>query len=115
MGARVMGQPRTMPTGSSPDVRAFLRRNVHRAVGRDSERLVPRFDVAQRPEDPEPARAMRVGRDLAAQRILALLLAPYLGVGEEETLIAGQPVKRRCRLSAERAVISIERHLHAGE
>src|SRR4051794_20996493 len=57
-----------------PDVRALLRRDVHRVARLDAERVVPGLDVRQRAQHAEAARAMRIGGDLAAKRIGTLLL-----------------------------------------
>ncbi len=47
---------------------------------------------------------MRIGRDLVAQRILALLRSPHLGIGEEEPLVAAGPPVPLGELAGSRAL-----------
>src|SRR6476646_6242971 len=75
-----------------PDVNALFRRQVQLVARLDVERLVPGIDV---PDDAVGAvliRAVRVGQDLLALRILTVLALPRLGEGDEEALVAGEAV-----------------------
>ena len=58
---------------------------------------------------------MPVGRDPLAQRLFAHLGRPGLRIGDEEALVAGEPVDHRCFLAAERGVIRIVGRLKTGE
>ena len=73
----------------------LLGRQIQLVARLDVERLVPGVDVTNDAVDPVLARAVRVGEDLLALGILALLLLPRLGVGDEEALVAGQAVDDR--------------------
>src|SRR5579884_694785 len=78
-----------------PDVDPLVRREIQLVARLDVERLVPGVDIPNDAVHPILARAVLVGDDLLALGVLALLLLPGLGPGDEEALIAGQSVDHR--------------------
>src|SRR3546814_14741385 len=58
---------------------------------------------------------MLVARHLLLDRVVARLVAPRLGKGQEEALVAGQSVDHRRRRAAERAVICVIGDFEPGE
>src|SRR3546814_344069 len=74
--------------GLPPDANAFFGRQVERIAFLDVERLVPGVEIAHR-QRPVHARRVAVGRELLAQRRVARLGRPGLGIGDEEALVAG--------------------------
>ena len=59
-----------------------------------AERFGELGDVRQRAEHPEAAGRVGIGGDREAQRLRADVLAPDLGVGQEEALLRGEAVDR---------------------
>src|SRR6266480_2058898 len=84
-----------------PDPDALLGLDIEPVARLYVERRVPRVDVRQRSVDAEVVGAVHVGHHLLAQRALAVLAAPHLRVGEEEALIAREPIDHGCRLALE--------------
>src|SRR6185503_20151964 len=78
-----------------PDVHALIRREIELVARLHVERLVPGVDVPDDAVDAIFLRAVRVGKELRAQRPLARLALPALGVGDEEALVAGIAVDHR--------------------
>src|SRR5689334_25386501 len=78
-----------------PDVDALFRRQVKLVAGLNVECLVPGVDIPNDAVGPVLVGAMRVGQDLLAKRILAVLALPSLGITDEKTLVARQAVDHR--------------------
>src|SRR3546814_8909310 len=95
-----------MLRGSTPDANALFGRQVERVAFLDVERLVPRIEVAHR-QRPVHARRVAVGRNLLAQRRVARLRRPGLGISNEETLVAREAVDYRRLLAAQRRAIGV--------
>ena len=64
--------------------------SVHGSIGRAGEFLLEVLGVAERSNDSEPAGGVRVGEDLAEERLRCLYLAPDLGVRDEQHLLVGE-------------------------
>src|SRR6185312_5058262 len=97
-----------------PQPDPILRLQIEPVSGFDAESGVPRVDVAYGVAA-ERGRQMDIGRDLAAQRVLALRLAPAAREGEEEALVAAQSVDRPIRPATKRQVIGVVSDLQADQ
>src|SRR3954468_5484454 len=82
-----------------PDPHAFVGRQVQLVAWLHVECGVPGIQVANG-QRPKHIGGMAVDRDPLTQRRLAHLRRPRLRVGEEETLIASEPLDHRRVLSA---------------
>ncbi len=82
----------------------------------DPEGGVPGVDVAGGAHHAE-RRRRRAGRrpSAACRAVGARLVLPRLGEGQEQALVAGQPVDHRRRLAAQRGVVGVERHLQPAQ
>src|SRR3546814_4844839 len=69
---------------SDLDPRPLLGLQIIFGVGFDVEGLVPGVDVTRRTDDAPARRAMLVARHLLLDRVVARLVAPRLGKGQEE-------------------------------
>src|SRR5690606_7535831 len=99
---------------ASPDAHALRRRQVQVLAGLRIERLVPAVDVAHGLRAPA-TRRVHPADHLPAQRLVARLVAPRLGEGDEEALLAAEAFQLRRRLAAERVEVGLVRALEAGE
>src|SRR5690606_9157995 len=97
-----------------PDAHALFRGEVVLLARLDVEGLVPGVDVAQRADDPELGRAVRIRGHLLSDGVVAVLRLPDLGPAVEEALVAGQAVDHRRRLTVQRQVVSLEADRRAG-
>src|SRR5205085_11645746 len=73
-----------------PDVDAVGGRQIAPVAGPPVEGAVPGVDIADDAVHAPLRRAVRIGQHLLAQRVVADLVPPRLGVGEEEALVPGQ-------------------------
>lgn len=64
--------------------------------------------VAKDAVDPECGRAVRVGRKIGPQRLIPDVLPIALCPGQEDPLVAREPVQDRARPSAKREVASVQ-------
>ena len=87
-----------------PDLHAILRRQVQLLARLDLERRIPLVKVAHRLRA-ELRWCVHVGGKALAQRIVAYLGTPGLAEGDEETLVAGEPVDHRRGFAVERLVV----------
>src|SRR5690606_31985157 len=97
----------------SPDPHARIRREVELLPVFHVEGLVPGIEVAHG-QRAVRSRRVPVADHPRAQRRLAHLAAPDLAEGEEEALVAGQPVDHRCLLAAQRRAPGAVGGLQAG-
>src|SRR6185312_9951595 len=85
----------TMAMKALPNMDALVRGEVELVARLHVECLVPGVDVPNDAVHPILAGAVLVGDDLLPLGVLALLLLPGLRPGDEEALVAGQPVNYR--------------------
>src|SRR5215469_11891831 len=96
---------------ASPDPYPLSRRNVELVARLHVERCVPVIDVRQRAVDAELRGTVLIGHHQLAQRPIAILLPPHLGVGEEEALITRQAVDHRRGSSLEGNAVGLVSHV----
>src|SRR5690606_35877184 len=111
---RIEWRPPAAPPRASPDAHALRRRQVQVLARLRIERLVPAVDVAHGLRAPAAGR-VNATHHLPAQRLVTRLVAPGLGEGDEEALLAAEALQLRRRLAAERVEVGLVRDLEAGE
>ena len=78
-----------------PDFDALFRRQIQVVLGRHIKRFVPLRHISYRTVCPVHRRRMRVRLDQVAQRLIAILIAPYLGVTKKHALDSREAVNYR--------------------
>src|SRR5262249_61085936 len=63
------------------------------------------------PVDAKARGAVHIGHDQLAQGPVAVLLAPHLGIGEEEALVTRESVDYRSRLALQREPVRLVGHV----
>ena len=85
-------QPHVPPGEASPDLNAFLWRQIKRVARFNVECLVPLVHIPHDCVDTVLGRTVRIGDKTPAQILLTMLAPPDLCIREEEALITGKAV-----------------------
>src|SRR6266436_9933812 len=88
-----------------PEMHALLRSKIKSVAGLNAHRRIPSVDIAHRAVDAEFGRTVRIGKNALARGFLARLVAPNLGVAEEQPLIAAETIEHRGVFSLQRQMV----------